>query len=273
MLTRTLGYRRAPDGGPRDRDANHHLGARPVPTTSDLTQLFGPALDQGPLGSCVANAIADAVRAVQVRLGADPAETELASRLAIYWVARAYVHEQAIDAGSFIHLAFAGLNIFGFAPESAWPYLIENFARQPPLGAMAKAFDQRDADRPDVDYRRILSSGGHLVDDIKRALGSGYPVVFGVDVSRAFLDGELGPTGIAQTPGSGDEIVGGHAMLLAGLDRGSALARTSWGDGYGQPDGSGSPGTIWRLRTTCGWWRARLSTRRCRCEPIRVRRS
>jgi len=234
MMTRTLGYRRAPDGGPRDRDARHHLGAAPVPSTSDLTQLFGPALDQGPLGSCVANAIADAVRAVQVRLGADPAQTELASRLAIYWVARAYVHEQAIDAGSFIHLAFQGLNTFGFAPEGSWPYLIENFARQPPLGVIAKAFDQRDADRPEVDYRRILSSGGNLVDDIKRALGNGFPVVFGVDVSRAFQAGDFGPTGIAQAPGPGDEIAGGHAMLLGGHTARAARARTSWGDGFGQ---------------------------------------
>lgn len=230
-MTRTLGYRRAPDGGPRDRDARHHLGAAPVPATSDLRQLFGAALDQGALGSCVANAIADAVRAVQVRLGADPAETELASRLAIYWVARAYVHEQAIDAGSFIHLAFQGLNTFGFAPEGAWPYLTENFARMPPIGAMAKAFDQRDADRPDVDYRRILSSGGQLVDDIKRALGAGYPIVFGIDVSTSFVAGQLGPTGIAQAPGSGDEIAGGHAMLLGGHQSEFAWARTSWGEG------------------------------------------
>lgn len=231
MLTRSLGYKRAPDGGPRDRDARHHLGAAPVPATSDLTALFGRALDQGPLGSCVANAIADAVRAVQVRLGADPVETTLASRLAIYWVARAYVHEQAIDAGSFIHLAFQGLNTFGFAPEGAWPYLTENFARMPPLGALAKAFDQRDADRPDVDYRRILSSGGHLVDDIKRALGGGCPVVFGVQVSDAFVSGELGPTGIAQPPGPSDQIAGGHAMLLGAHTPEYALARTSWGDG------------------------------------------
>lgn len=232
MLIRTLGYKRAPDGGPRDRDARHHLGAAPIPETSDLRQLFGPALDQGPLGSCVANAIADAVRAVQVRLGADPAETELASRLAIYWLARAYVNEQALDAGSFIHLAFQGLNTFGFAPEHAWPYLVENFRRAPPLGAMAKAFDQRDNDRPEVDYRRILSTGGHLVDDIKRALGSGCPVVFGVDVTPDFVSGKFLP-GIAQAPGFGDDIAGGHAMVLGGHTARAARARTSWGSGFG----------------------------------------
>lgn len=234
MLTRTLGYRRAPDGGPRDRDARHHLGAAPVPSTSDLRQLFGAALDQGPLQSCVANAIADAVRAVQVRLGADPGVAQLPARLAIYWLARAYLHEQTIDAGSFIHLAFQGLNTFGFAPESAWPYEPENVSRMPPLGMIAKAFDQRDSDRPDVDYRRILSTGGAMVDDIKRALGNGFPVVFGVDVSRAFVNGDLGPTGIAQAPGGGDEIAGGHAMLLGGHQREFAWARTSWGDGYGE---------------------------------------
>lgn len=233
MLTRTLGYKRAPDGGPRDRDARHHLGAGPVPATSDLTQLFGAALDQGPLSSCVANAIADAVRAVQVRLGADPKETTVPSRLAIYWLARAYVHEQDLDAGSFIHLAFAALNTFGFAPENAWPYLPEWFNRMPPLGVLAKAFDQRDNDRPEVDYRRILSTGGNLVDDVKRALGMGCPVVFGVDISRAFQRGDFGPSGIAQAPGSGDEIAGGHCMLIGGHRPEAARARTSWGSGFG----------------------------------------
>jgi len=235
-MTRTLGYRRAPDGGPRDRDARHHLGAAPVPSTSDLRQLFGPAIDQKWLSSCVENAIGDAVRAVQVRLGADPGRTPYLSRLALYWLARAYLHEQDIDAGSFIHLAFAAMNTFGFGPEHLWPYDLDGEAwrRKPPLHVLESAFDQRDADRPDVDYRRILSSGGAMVDDIKRALGNGFPIVFGVDVTSAMVSGDLGPTGIAQAPGSGDDIAGGHAMLLGGHQREFAWARTSWGDGYGE---------------------------------------
>jgi hypothetical protein len=230
---RALGYRRAPDGGPRDRDARHHLGAAPVPSTSDLRQLFGPALDQGGLSSCVANAISDAVRAVQVRLGADPGKTPLLSRLALYWLARAEAGEQDMDAGSFIHLAFESLNTFGFAPEPVWPYTDagEKWKHKPPLHALEAAFDQRDDKRPDVDYLRILTSGGALVDDIKRALGAGMPVVFGVDVTNSFCSGELGKTGIAQAPLWDDEIAGGHAMLIGGHAPGYAWSRTSWGDG------------------------------------------
>jgi hypothetical protein len=204
-----------------------------VPETSDLLQLFGPALDQGGLLSCVANAIADAVRAVQVRLGADPGGAPLLSRLALYWLARAQAGEQNIDAGSFIHLAFQALNYFGFGPESFWPYTDGEgkWKIKPPLLVLETAFDQRDDARPDVDYRRILSSGGALVDDIKRALGAGYPVIFGVDVSEAFCAGELGPTGIAHPPGPTDKICGGHAMVLGGHRSECATARTSWGDG------------------------------------------
>lgn len=232
-MTRALGYRRAPDGGPRDRDARHHLGAAPVPSTSDLRQLFGPALDQLALSSCVANAIADATRAVQVRLGADPGKTPLLSRLALYWLARAETGEQDMDAGSFIHLAFEALNTFGFAPEPVWPYTDadEKWKRKPPLLALEAAFDQRDDKRPDVDYRRILTTGGALVDDIKRSLGAGMPVVFGEDVTRAFVNADLGASGIAQPPGPADEIAGGHAMLLGGHTPAYAWARTSWGDG------------------------------------------
>ncbi len=233
-MTRALGYRRAPDGGPRDRDARHHLGAAPVPSTSDLRQLFGPALQQGGLSSCVANAIADAVRAVQVRLGADPGRTPLLSRLALYWLARSYAREAHLDVGSFIHFAFEGMNQFGFGPEPLWPYTDEGdaWSRTPPLDVMGSAFDQRDAGRPlpEVDYRRILSTGGALVDDIKRALGHGWPVIFGVDVSRSFCAGDLGPTGIAQPLGPGDDVAGGHAMLLGAHTPAHAMARTSWGD-------------------------------------------
>jgi len=230
---RALGYRRAPGGGPRDRDARHHLGTAPAPTTSDLRPIFGPAVDQLALSSCVANAIADSVRAVQVRLGADPGRAQLLSRLALYWLARAETGEQDVDQGSFIHLAFQALNTFGFAPESAWPYTDagEKWKQKPPLFALESAFDQRDDKRPEVDYRRILSSGGGLVDDVKRALGGGMPVVFGVEVTEAFVNADLGPTGIAQAPGPGDAIAGGHCMLLGGHTPDYAWARTSWGDG------------------------------------------
>lgn len=232
MLTRALGYRRAPNGGPRDRDARHHLGAAPVPSTSDLRQLFGPALDQGGLSTCVENAIADATRAVQVRLGADPGKTPLLSRLALYWLTRAEVGEQDMDSGSFIHLAFEAMNTFGFAPETVWPYTDagEQWKRKPPLLALEAAFDQRDDKRADVDYRRILTSGGALVDDVKRALGNGMPVIFGVDVPQSFVDGHLGPGGVLSRPGPDDAIAGGHAMLLGGHAPGYAWARTSWGD-------------------------------------------
>lgn len=225
--TRRLGYRRAPDGGPRHLDAARHLGAGPVPETSDLTHLTS-IYDQGHLSSCTAHGIGGAVRGCQIAKGA-PASTPILSRLALYWLERAYTHETDQDAGAFIHLGFQALNTFGFGPEQFWPYSDSDgrWATMPPLAAMESAFDQR----APVDYQRILSTGGARVDDVKRALGAGHIVTFGTQVAESLTQGQLGPTGILQPPGPGDAIAGGHCMLWCGHTPASVRVANSWGTG------------------------------------------
>jgi len=224
-MTRKLGYRRTPDGEGRHRDAARHLGAGPVPETSDLTSLT-KIYDQGDLGSCTAHGIGGAVRGAQIANGA-PASTPILSRLALYWIERAYTHETDQDVGAFIHLGFQALNTFGFGPETYWPYSTDDgrWAKQPPLLAMESAFDQR----APVDYQRILSTGGARVDDVKRALGAGHLVVFGTQVSEAFTQAQLGPSGILYPPGPSEPIAGGHCMLWCGHTAASVRVVNSWG--------------------------------------------
>lgn len=224
MNARRLGYRPSPPGLGAQRDARPHLGAGPVPAASDLVSLT-TVLDQD-YEDCVYNSIANVVRGCQLAEGA-PAETPILSRLAAYWLGRSYLRETDQDAGSFIHLGFEAISTFGFCPEELWPYSGEDrWKKQPPLSVLEGAFDQRQP----TDYRRILSIGGALVDDVKRALGAGHLVVYGVQVTDQFCSGNLGPTGIAQPPEPGDQIAGGHAMVLCGHD-GDRAARslTSWG--------------------------------------------
>jgi len=222
---RALGYRRAPDGGPRHLNAARHLGAGPVPETSDLTHLTR-IYDQGALGSCTAHGIGGAIRGCQIAKGA-PASTPILSRLALYWLERAYLHETDQDAGAYIHLGFQALNTFGFGPEQFWPYSDSDgrWAKQPPLLAMESAFDQRSP----VDYQRILSTGGARVDDVRRALGAGHLITFGTQVTVDFCNGNVGPTGILQPPGPGDAIAGGHCMLICGHKPDRFRIANSWG--------------------------------------------
>lgn len=224
-VKRALGYRRTPAGVAEDRDARRHLGGGIVPDASDLKRLVR-IYDQGALGSCTAHGIGGAVRGCQIAKGAD-ADIPILSRLALYWLERAYLHEQDQDAGAFIHLGFQALNTFGFAPETAWEYSDdgERFKKMPPLEVLEAAFDQRTP----VDYQRILSTGGARVDDVKRALGSGHLVVFGTQVTEDFCNGNVGPSGILQTPGPGDAIAGGHCMLWCGHDHDAVDVANSWG--------------------------------------------
>jgi hypothetical protein len=226
-MGRALGYRRTPPGVAVDRDAARHLGAGPVPQASNLRSLVR-IYDQGAKGSCTANGIGGAVRGCQISKGASP-DIPILSRLALYWLERAYLHETDQDAGAFIHLGFQALNTFGFAPETAWEYSDddERFKVKPPLEVLEAAFDQRTP----VDYQRILSTGGARVDDVKRALGAGHLVVFGTDVTEDFCKGNLGPTGVLQVPGSGDLIAGGHCMLWCGHDATVDVAN-SWGPDF-----------------------------------------
>lgn len=220
------GYKRSPPGVAVDRDAKRHLGSGIVPQTSDLTNLT-TVVDQGQLGSCIANATANALRGCQISKGA--VNPVLPSRLAIYWMLRALDNATQIDAGGFIHLAFQALNTFGYCPEDLWPYTDQGTAwkTMPPLSAFEGSFDQRTP----TNYQRIMSTGGDRIDDVKRALGSGHLVVFGTTITDDFASGNLGPTGILQPPGPGDQIDGGHCMLWCGHTPASIKTVNSWGTG------------------------------------------
>ena len=223
---RRVGWLRSPPGTGLSRDARPHLGAGPVPPSSDLRHLL-EVVDQGLLQSCVGNSTADALRACQVAQGA--ANPPLPSRLAIYWMARALAGDQATDSGAFIHLAFQALNKYGYPPETEWPYTDQGtkWQQQPPLAAFEGGFAQR----APTDYRRIMSEGQDRIDDVKRALGMGHVVVFGTQVSEAFCSGQTSEDGLVHPPGPTDQIAGGHAMVWCGHEDGFVWGLTSWGPG------------------------------------------
>lgn len=223
-----------PDWGFDQLKAFRELKTTPGPT--DLRHLVVDVLDQGALGSCVANAGFQALRMTHRRAGI-PAPL-LGSRLLGYLVARAYIDTTAIDSGSHIRDFFRGLNKYGFLPETEYPYDVARFADRPNEAIMRRAYDQKD--KGDTQYVRISSSGAEKVGDICQALDNGYPVVFGFQVPRAFAEYDRGFC-VWDAPASSDEIVGGHALCLVGHGIAgrpdSVTAVGSWGprahdDGY-----------------------------------------
>lgn len=233
-----LGWKKDAPKGPSDKPdlpAAPRLTMAAPPARASCLDLVLGILDQGQLGSCTANATAQALRAAQVREAASAGprlvNPPLASRLWLYYLARAYDHDTANDDGAQIRNVFAAAVKFGFPPESVWPYSDDAspgaaFSRLPGPDAFRAAYDMR---APTV-YRRIDSTGQARIDDIKRAIASRFLVVFGTPVSNAFCADQLsGP----MLPPDGD-IAGGHALCVAGYDGDVFDVVNSWGTGWGK---------------------------------------
>ena len=210
-----------------DEDAISVLKAVTVPRAASVEQ-FAKIMDQGSLGSCVWNAIGQAVWIAHRRAGIE--KPKLLSRLFGYYFSRAYHHQTAEDSGTFIRYGFAVLNKFGFCPEELWPYsdIHTRFTKMPGWQAIQGAYDQRS---PTV-YRRIYEDGDGRLLAIKQAIASGYAVVFGTDVSVAFTENDLGAAPVL--PPIGKPLAGGHAMTVVGYEDNVFRIANSWGTDFGE---------------------------------------
>lgn len=214
----------APD--PRDYDVDKlGMGRVPVASESSLRSAAPPVFNQGPTSSCVGQAFAGGMAIREhIALG-DKAGTP--SSLYIYWLARSLRGAQSKDAGTYLRDAARALRLYGVPDADLWPFATTRVNRQPGWSAMMHAHPRRGGD-----YYRIFDAGPKRLDAICTAVLTGYPVVFGADVDRAFTldDGPLivdSPTG---------QIIGGHAMVITGYrfaPEGLHFeVRNSWGPGW-----------------------------------------
>jgi C1A family cysteine protease len=194
-----------------------------APSSASLRKHVVSVLDQGNLGSCVAQAVTQAVRTFQ---HSEAKDVELASRLAAYWYSRNQHGDADVDSGTYIRLCIKANNVVGRPPESAWPYDIARFRDKPPPDVMMQAYDARAAK-----YFRITETGILREDAIRRAVAAGFPVVFGTDVGNSFLSFAGGR--IIRPPTS-EPIAGGHAMCIVGYETDHALVVNSWGEDWGE---------------------------------------
>lgn len=225
---RRLGWKPDPPkmaGQKADHDAAPTLGTAPPPPEASNVHLVVNVLDQGQAGACVGNAIPQAIRMAQVRAGVP--HPQLASRLFGYYMSRAEHGAQHADEGTYLRTFFEALNEFGFCPEGAWPYDLDNLNRMPPWTAFKAALDQRS---PTV-YQRITSAGRARVDDIKRAIAGGFGVCFGTEVSDTFCANVLGSKPI--DPPVGLATAGGHALCAIAYEGDAFTIVNSWGTEWG----------------------------------------
>jgi len=211
-------------------DQRDHLYAAPLetlrilPPSVDLRSQCPAVYDQGQLGSCTANAIAGAIQFDQLKQ--QLAQIFTPSRLFIYYNERVIEGTVASDSGAQIRDGIKSVSSQGVCPEDLWPYVIANFAEQPPANCYQVA-----AQHTAVLYSRLVQN----LTLMKGCLATGYPFVFGFTVYESFESQEVAQTGVAPMPAPGEQVLGGHAVMAVGYDDSQQrfIVRNSWGTGWG----------------------------------------
>lgn len=190
-----------------------------LPPSYFLTVPF-PAYDQGPIGSCVANATAAAYRIQET----PPLQTP--SRMFIYTAGK---EREGYLAGSGMVLddGLECLQLLGVCSEAVWPYDIRKETTKPSPVAYVAA-----------QGARIKGWGAvaHTLNSVKRILLNSIPILIGILVYSSFETPTVTSTGVIPMPNKGTEsVLGGHCLTVVGYDdsKSAVLVLNSWGTEWG----------------------------------------
>jgi C1A family cysteine protease len=211
-----------------------------LPPSVDLKEWCSKIEDQQTLGSCTAQACIGLVEYFERKAFGKHID---AARLFLYKVTRNMLHWTG-DTGAFLRTTMGALTLFGVPPEEYWPYIIEDFDKEP--SAFCYAFAQN---YQAISFYRLDPPGiskDALLKQIKTDLAGGLPSMFGFTVYSSIAQAET--TGKIPYPTPGEKILGGHAVVAVGYDdamkikntdsegvenTGAFLIRNSWGTAWG----------------------------------------
>ncbi len=197
--------------------------------------------DQGQLGSCTANAVCAALQ-FDASLDLAPKKARRRSRLDLYYGERSLEGSLGEgDTGAIGRDGFKYAQQTGVLLETAWPYTDDTFNAQFVLERGVPDGSTPDYNGPPPAGRRhklakpyaaVTKTEAH----IKAVLSNRQTVAIGFTVYDAFESPEVAQSGIVDLPGPSEYPLGGHEVLLVGYlasSPGYALARNSWGSGWG----------------------------------------
>ena len=98
-----------------------------LPASADLRAWCPPVEDQGPLGSCTANAGVGMIGYFERRAFGKYIE---GSRLFLYKVTRNLLHSTG-DRGVFLRSTMGALVLFEVPPEEYWPHITADYHKEP----------------------------------------------------------------------------------------------------------------------------------------------
>lgn len=194
-------------------DQRDHLYAAPAPVLAklpprmDLRPHCPPVFNQGALGSCTANAIGNAYRFDLLKQRGS--KSFVPSRLFIYYNERALEGTVGTDAGAMLRDGIKTLAKQGVCAERSWPYDAARFADRPPPAAFREGLSHQA-----LSYQRLVQDAWQM----KGCIASGFPFVFGFSVYESFESPAVARNGQVPMPGSGERMIGGHAVLAVGYD-------------------------------------------------------
>ena len=212
-------------------DARDHMYSAPIPLLGampanvDLRSDCPPVLDQGQLGSCTANAIANAHRFEQMKQ--EKGQSFPPSRLFIYYNERDMENTVNEDSGAMIRDGVKSIAQQGVCDEQEWPYVVTKFTNKPTAGCYKDALKHEA-----LSYQRVTQT----LTQLKGCLASGYPFVFGFTVYDSFESPTVAKSGEVNLPAQGEKAIGGHAVLAVGYDDSSQrfTVMNSWGPKWGK---------------------------------------
>jgi C1A family cysteine protease len=200
-----------------------------LPSQVDLRPHLSPVEDQGPLGSCTAQALVGLLEFLELKefrdQGLKQPFTDF-SRLFLYYNERVIEHTVNSDSGAMIRDGIKSLAKQGCCDESLWPYDISKFMKKPPAVCYTQAMNFQI-----LKYYRIQT-----LLEMRTCLASGFPFVFGFSVYESFQSEAVTKTGIVPMPKWSERLLGGHAVVAVGYtdkDR-RFIVRNSWGTDWGQ---------------------------------------
>ena len=197
------------------------LKAVPVsPPTFTITNL-SPILNQGVLGSCVANAFSYSI-------SKQTNKKVIPSRLCLYAICRSIDYTPLDqDDGTSIRSACQAIANYGVCQESVYPYT-SSPSTLPSLIAFSssKKFKQ-------FTYL-FISQDLTSIKNILRTYNA--PIIFGIMIYSSFLTETSSKTGIIPLPDKDkDELLGGHCLTIVGYNDTTKMftCGNSWGTSWG----------------------------------------
>lgn len=209
---------------PRDWSASRILrGAAPAPASSDSLLQYVSVRNQGNTETCVWFATA---QALHLWLKSVKGREEWISTLFGYYNTLQMQGAGIVDQGCQPRIAMQVLTQAGFCGDLVWPFVEGNVLQQPPPDAYTAANDNKLVAGY---YYRIDSEGDQRIADIKTAISSGYPVIYGTPVDQTY---ENYSGGIMAVP-SGPPL-GSHCRCLVAYTPDYVQEVNSWSTNWGE---------------------------------------